>query len=221
MASLKEMLAKQKLVAESTTDRSNARSSTEPTQQSESPKASVAPVPQLAKRFGAKSQPVTPVTAIVEDRTMSLSADDFNLSDLVNLDVTETPISQPTRKVSQFDDETPAVKPTREFPADADKSLLQFIDLIDGVYEILGDPELLGNVIRSIMIELKTYPQYMKMVAKDDVRQWVRAMRDSMGLAKIKKAEKSQGRKPGASKGSSKAVDADMLQAFNDLGIEL
>lgn len=218
MASLKEMLAKQKLVAESTTDRSNARSSTEPTQQAASPKASVAPVPQLAKRFGAKQAISAPTHTDLMVSPESIA--EMDLSDLANLDVTNTPISQPTRKVSQFDDETPAIKPTREFPADADKSLLQFIDLIDGVYEILGDPELLGNVIRSIMIELKTYPQYMKMVAKDDVRQWVRAMRDSMGLAKIKKAEKSQGRKPGASKGSSKAVDADMLQAFNDLGVD-
>lgn len=142
----------------------------------------------------------------------------MNLDDLNNLE--DEGISPTTTHMSQFDDETPATKPTRELPADADKGLLQFIDLIDGVYGIIGDSELLGNVIRSIMIELKSNPQYMKQVSKEDIRQWVRAMRDSMGLARIKKQEKAKPRS-GAAKGKSKVTDSDMADAMKDLGIDM
>jgi len=117
---------------------------------------------------------------------------------------------------SQFDDETPARAPTRELPADLDAGQLQFIELIDNVYGMMHDSELLSNVIRGIMIELKSHPQYMTLVAKDDVRAWVRAMRDNMGLARVKKAEKKATR----GRGSSKALDADLLAAVDELGID-
>jgi hypothetical protein len=90
--------------------------------------------------------------------------------------------------------------------------------LIDGVYGIIHDTELLSNVIRSIMIELKANPQYLKHVVKEDVRTWVKAMRDGMGLARVKKAEKKAGT---GRKSSTKALDSDVLSAIDDLGFDL
>lgn len=142
-----------------------------------------------------------------------------SIQDLAGLDASED-LGQAPRGMSQFQDETPATKPMRELPEGLDRASLQFIDLVDGVYEILYDPELLGAVMRNIMIELKGNPQYMRLVAKDDVRTFVQAMRNTMGLAKIKKAEKApRGKAATTSKG--KANDSEMDDAFAELGIEI
>lgn len=171
----------------------------------------------FARRFGAAKpvdQPaVSPAISGLDDEI------EFNLDSLADIEdegISPSQIQKLTKH--QFDDETPATKPTRELPPDIEKGMKQFVDLIDGVYDILGDSELLGNVIRSIMIELKSNPQYMKMVGKEDIHQWVKAMRDSMGMARIKKQEKK--RAP-ASKGKGVKLDADMEQAFADMGLDL
>lgn len=177
---------------------------------------------------GAKVNPLASMfkTAVAATPQPAKSAEvvevseDMDISDLANLeDEGVAPVAH-GRGPSQFDDETPATKPTRELPEDADKSLLQFVDLIDGVYEIIGDSELLGNVIKGIMVELKAHPQYMKQVCKEDIRQWVRAMRDNMGLARIKKQEKAKPRGAGGAAKKGGKVDSDMQDAFNDLGID-
>lgn len=121
---------------------------------------------------------------------------------------------------SQFTDETPATKPTRELPEGLTKEQLGFVDMIDGVFEVMHEPDLLGGVIRNIIIELKSNPEYMKLVAPDDIRAWVRGMRESMGLQKIKKQE-TKSRKSGGSGSKSKLVDTDMLNDLADLGIDI
>lgn len=111
---------------------------------------------------------------------------------------------------SGFIDETPADKPTRELPEGITKEELNFLETVDSIYNILHDPELLGGVVRNILIELKSHPEYMKLVAPEDVRQWVRGMRESMGLARIKKTEAKAKRSGGAGRKSA-LVDNDML----------
>jgi hypothetical protein len=65
--------------------------------------------------------------------------------------------------------------------------------MIDGIYEIIHDPDLLGGVIRNIMVELKSNPEYTKLMAPEDFRTMVRGMRESMGLATSQEArEQSQ-----------------------------
>jgi hypothetical protein len=108
-------------------------------------------------------------------------------------------------QLSQFPDETPASKPTRELPADLDKGQLQFIELI----------ELLSGVIKGIMSELQANPQYMKLVSQLDKRTWVLGMRENMGLAKVKKAEKKASR----GRGSSKALDTDLMAIADELSV--
>lgn len=121
---------------------------------------------------------------------------------------------------SHFEDETPADKPTRELPEGLTKEQLGFVDLIDGVYEVLHEADLMGGVIRNIIIELKSNPEYMKLVAPQDIRTWVRGMRESMGLAKIKKTE-SKVKRAGGAGSKSKLIDEDMLQDLNDLGVSI
>lgn len=117
---------------------------------------------------------------------------------------------------SGYADETPATAPTRELPEGITKEELNFIDTVDSIYNILHDPDLLGGVVRNILIELKSHPEYMKLVAPEDVRQWVRGMRESMGLARIKKTE-AKAKRSGGAGAKSKLVDMDMLAELDSL----
>ena len=116
-------------------------------------------------------------------------------------------------RMSEFTDETPATKPVRELPAEIESQQRQFVEMMDGVYDLLDDPELLGDVIKNIMIELKANPQYIQMVTKDDVRQWVRTMRNTMGLARIKKLETKGSRGTSKARPKTKTLDEDVLNA--------
>jgi hypothetical protein len=141
-----------------------------------------------------------------------------NIDSLDDLDSLEEQGIEPRRSVSGFEDETPATAPTRELPEDISKEELGFIQMIDGVYEVLHEPDLLGSVIRNIMIELANNREYMRLVAPEDIRSWVRGMRDSMGLARIKKTE-AKAKRAGGSGKKSKLVDDDMLADLASLGI--
>jgi len=117
---------------------------------------------------------------------------------------------------SGYADETPATAPTRELPEGVTKEELNFLETVDSIYNILHDPDLLGGVVRNILIELKSHPEYMRLVAPEDVRQWVRGMRESMGLAKIKKTE-AKAKRSGGSGSKSKLIDNDMLADLDAL----
>lgn len=217
MANLKELMAQRQQAAQGNQDASTQPTPTAP------------PIPVVAQRVnafaqrfaGTQPQGSSPIQEVPAPSVPATLADDdsFTLEGLSNFeDEGVAPVALRQTK-SQFDDETPATKPQRELPGDAEKGLLQFVSLIDGVYEIIGDSELLGNVIRSIMIELKSNPQYMKQVHKEDVHQWVKAMRDSMGMARIKKQEKKKAAPGSKAKGAKS--DPDMEQAFADLGVDM
>lgn len=174
------------------------------------------PKPRLSGlRFGAGTQSASDDTGSVDAPALD-SLDALDASESAGV----APRDAKSSVLSQFDDETPATKPTRELPEGLTKEQLGFVDMVDGVYEVLHEPELLGGVIRNIMIELKNNPEYMKLVANEDIRTWVKGMRESMGLAKIKKMESKAKRSGGAGR-KSKLVDDDMLNDLNDLGIEI
>lgn len=134
------------------------------------------------------------------------------INSLESLDSTEDAGIEPRGTgVSYFADETPATKPTRELPEGLSKESLGFLDMLDSVYNVIHDPELLGGVITNIMVELKSNPEYTRLIAPDDVRVMVRGMRESMGLARVKKTEAKAKRTGAGGKRGSKIVDADML----------
>lgn len=182
----------------------------------------------LASRFKpahkAPAPEAVPAKTPVADVPSRDAGDDFDIGQLADslLGSEESVSTRASR--SQFADEVPCPKRGNlpdDLPENERQLTKQFIDLIDGVYSMLNDPELLGGVIRSIMIELKAHPQYMKLVAPDDVRVWVKSMRDSMGLARIKKQEAKAKRSGGGAKAKkTPAAKAEMEQAFADLGID-
>lgn len=176
--------------------------------------------PKLAGIFG-KALPATPEVpaSTIESKSIGSAADldDLDMSGIQEIGLDDTGAAVR----SQFADETPALKPTREIPADLDKQSRQFIDLLDGVYDQLHDPELLGQVIPSIMVELKSNPQYKRHIADEDVRVWIRTMRESMGLAKIKKIETKAKRATGGTSRSKKVVDTDIMADLDSLGLDL
>jgi hypothetical protein len=157
-------------------------------------------------------QPVKP--------TAAMSLDDFASME----DMGEIPHDlehDSNRFVSAFTDETPADKPMREIPADCNAQMKLFIEMMDNMYdtELRQDLELLSGMIRSIMVELKSNPQYIQQVRKEDIRTWVQAMRQTMGLAKIKKAEKQEKRKGSGTRSPSKGKKTD--DTFDDIFAEL
>jgi hypothetical protein len=175
----------------------------------------VADTPRQNKLGGIKlasgSKPRPPVVEIPEVIE--------SLDDLADIDFGDEPVAP---KAARFFDEVEATQPLRDLAAidsESDpqmkKSMSQFVDLMNGVYTILDDPEMLGNVIRSIMIELKSHPQYIKLVADEDVRAWISSMRANMGLQRIKKEEKKTKRASGGSRGPK--VDQDLLADMEDL----
>lgn len=149
---------------------------------------------------------------------------DFSLDDLANFDATG--VNEQAKSHVHFADEMPATAPTRELPADLDAQQKMFIESLDGIYHVLDDPEMFGNLIRSIMMELQDYPEYQKLIVDQDVHVMIRAMRNTMGLARVKKQESKAKRTGGAAatkKSGTKGVDASMLadlESLAGLGIE-
>jgi hypothetical protein len=160
-----------------------------------------------------------PISAAARDSGVDTSSvAGTSIDSLESLDATEDAGLTPRAGVTYFADETPATKPTRELPEGITKEELGFVDQLDSVYEIIHDPDLLGGVIRNIMVELKSNAEYAKLMSPDDYRVMVRGMRESMGLARVKKTEAKA--KRGTSKKSSK-VDIDMLADLEGLGLSV
>lgn len=175
---------------------------------SESPSSGGESGTKLANVFNrTKSRPASSDTG---------SVDAPAIESLDSLDKSVDAGESPRTSVSQFDDETPATKPTRELPDGLSAEQLGFIDQLDSIYGIMHDPGLLGDVIKGIMVELSNNPEYTKLMSPHDIRAMVKGMRDSMGLARVKKQESKKGK--GSSR-KSKALDVDMLADLEALGI--
>ncbi len=183
--------------------------------------------PEVAVLASTPSQPATSRLAAISlgdnvQGTGHAGLEGLDLSDISLESLCEIesgPDDRPLVTRSQFADETPATKPTRTLPEDLDKQGKQFVELLDGMYEIIHDPELLGNIVKSMMIEFGANPQYERLIVPSDVRMVVRAARDSMGLARVKKTEAKAKRATGGGSRVSKTVDSDMMADLADLGI--
>lgn len=160
-----------------------------------------------------------PISAAARDSSVDAgSVGGAPIDSLESLDATEDEGVAPREGVTYFADETPATKPTRELPEGITKEELGFVDQLDTVYDVIHDTDLLGGVIRNIMVELKSNAEYAKLMSPDDYRVMVRGMRESMGLAKVKKQE-SKAKRSGGKK--SAQLDQDMLADLDSLGINV
>lgn len=98
-----------------------------------------------------------------------------------------------------------------------------FVKSLNNIYLVMDDPELFAQMIRSIMMDLQSNPAYSKLIADDDVMVMIRGMRESMGLAKMRKESKKRTTSTESKKKAAKS-DAmfDTLAALaGDMGMEI
>ena len=120
--------------------------------------------------------------------------------------------------MSAFLDEIEATAPDRDLPADLESAQLMFVEQLDGIYQVLNDPEMFGQSVRVIMMELQENPEYIKLISDQDVHTMIRAMRNTMGLARIKKQAKSRKSTGTARAKKAGAVSDDVMNLLDSLG---
>lgn len=173
----------------------------------------------LLRAGGVQTNPQSkPVPSAPAKKAPALD-ESFSLDDLAALDAGHIePVSDPIG--SGFVDEIEATAPDRDLPADLTASQLDFVSQLDGVYQVLNDPDMFAQSVRVIMMELQENREYIKLVSDQDVHTMIRGMRNSMGLALIRKQEKSR-KTGGATKAKARKTSAELdsaLSLLNDLG---
>lgn len=137
----------------------------------------------------------------------SIESGGFSLEDLARVEAAEIKSESSGAYDSGFADEIEATAPVRNLPPDLTKEMQGFVESVDGIYEVLHDPEMFAQAVRIIMLELQENPEYEKLIADDDVHVMIRGMRRTMGLARVKKQEKS--RKGKTNKNARKKAGVD------------
>src|SRR3546814_6624657 len=80
---------------------------------------------------------------------------------------------------------------------------------------------MLGQSIRSVMQELQENKEFIQLVSDHDIHTMIKAIRNVMGVAKIRKEEKSSKRKTGGAKRTaSSKFDADTLSQLDAMRSE-
>ena len=152
----------------------------------------------------------TPKAAAPKPAPVALDSDAFSLEDIAAMDAGAIPVDDTTYG-SGFEDEIEATAPDRDLPAEMSAEQLSFVESLDSIYQVLHDAEMFAQTVRMIMLELQENREYDKLLSDSDVHVMIQGMRRSMGLAKVRKQEKS--RKAGTNKGARKTSgvgDADL-----------
>lgn len=185
--------------------------------------AVASPVPSVLGRLGAMRANTATAGGATGTQRQSPPAPvadaDFSLDDLANADADS--FNEQARPHVHFADEIPATAPTRELPEELTQQQRDFVQSLDGIYTVLDDTDMFAQLIRIIMIELQQNPEYIKLVQDQDVHVMIRAMRNTMGLARVKKQESKAKRSGGSAatkkKGMPAGVTEDMLNDLNSL----
>ena len=176
-----------------------------------SKESKVAPAAPAGLKLGGLAKAVTPAPQPAEIPA------DLDLSSLAALDTSEIPESGKTAPA--FPDEIEATAPARELPADLSAQQLNFVESLDVIYTALHDPDMMGQAIRSVMQELQESPEFIQLVSDHDVHTMIKAIRNVMGIAKIRKEEKSTKRTAGTrtKRTASSKFDEETLSSLNEL----
>lgn len=141
--------------------------------------------------------------------------DVFSLDDLAGMSASDVSVADSGGPESGFDDEIEATAPDRDLPADITAEQISFVESLDAIYGVLHDSEMFGQTVRMIMLELQDNPEYEKLLSDSDVHTMIRGMRRTMGLARVRKQEKS--RKVGTQKNARKTSGlSDSAMALMD-----
>lgn len=204
-----------------------AKVQAEPTLAEPSP-APEAPAPAVKKGLrlnilkpgGKPTIPAAP-KPVAKPAPMPVETDEFSLDDLAAMDAAAVE-AIPERSGSGFFDEIEATAPDRDLPGDLTTQQLDFVEQLNGIYGVLNDPEMFAQSVRLVMMELQENPEYIKLVSDQDVHSMIRGMRNSMGLARIKKQEKSRKAGTGTKKAAQKksAVSDEAMALLNSLGFD-
>jgi hypothetical protein len=166
-------------------------------------------------------KPATPIPtktpASAKPKPAMTQSGGFSLEDLAGMDAGSIAPIGSSVEDSGFPDEIEATAPDRELPADITAEQMSFVDSLNGIYGVLHDSEMFGQSVRIIMIELQENPEYEKLLSDSDVHTMIRGMRRTMGLARVRKQEKS--RKAGTNKNARKTsgVSDSAMNLLNSL----
>lgn len=143
----------------------------------------------------------------------------FGLADLAGFDASDETAPEKSYSDERFLDEIEATAPERAITADLTPQQMSFIESLDSIYPVLHDPDLFGQAVRVIMLELQENREYKKLICDQDVSTMIRGMRNTMGLAKIRKQEKSRKSGNASNKSSRKksAVSDDDMALLDQL----
>lgn len=186
-----------------------------------------APAPTEVKRLpfgknvtGAKAKPVTGTELVTTTSAPTPTVKkDVDFDDLGNFDLSNLEVAEPestSTDLSGFFDEIEATAPDRELDPDLTPGMLDFVGNLDNIYTYLNDAEMFGQGIRTVMMELQEHPEYDKLVSDQDVHVMIRAMRNTMGLARIKKQAKKR-----TTSGTSRAKTPSKKAALMDKALSL
>lgn len=142
---------------------------------------------------------------------------DFSLEDLAAMDASTVEEVAERDYDSGFIDEIEATAPDRELPADLAADQLAFVESLDGIYGVLHDSEMFGQSVRMIMIELQENPEYEKLLSDSDIHTMIRGMRRTMGLARVRKQEKSRKAKTNTNARKKAGVSDDAMALLSGL----
>jgi hypothetical protein len=134
----------------------------------------------------------TPATAKPKPAAPAQLEGGFSLEDLAGLDASSIEVAERNQDASGFDDEIEATAPDRVLDPDLTAEQLAFVESLDGIYQVLHDPEMFGQAVRMVMLELQENNEYDKLLADSDIHVMIRGMRRTMGLARVRKQEKSR-----------------------------
>lgn len=187
------------------------------TQEPETPKPPEEPAPATPSKklpfgnLGNKPKPTpapTPKPAPKEE----LSLDNLGTFDVSSIDEPDTEVDP---EFTGFIDEIEATAPDRDLPEEMTPGMLSFVESLDSIYLILNDTDMFAQSVRTIMMELQENPEYDKLISDTDVHVMIRAMRNTMGLARVKKQAKSR------KTGTGKAKTPSRKQALMDKALAL
>lgn len=164
--------------------------------------------------MGNKPKPApAPTPAPTEKPKEVLSLDNLGSFDLALI---EDAGDDEVPEFAGFHDEIEATAPDRELPEEMTEGMKMFVESLDSIYTILNDSQMFGQQIRQIMMELQENPEYEKLISDTDVHVMIRAMRNTMGLARVRKQAKS--RKSGT---TAKSRTPSRKQALMDKALSL
>lgn len=145
--------------------------------------------------------------------------DSFSLDDLAGMDAgSVAPIRETAPVVdSEYADEIEATAPERALDPELTAEQLAFVESLDGIYSILHDSEMFSQSVRMIMIELQENREYEKLLADSDIHVMIRGMRRSMGLARVRKQEKSSKTRAKTAARKKSGLDDHAMALLNSL----